>query len=376
VLPWVNRLIPIPFLPVRLQNIGCFFEWAFPHFVAVKSVGFQFNHQSDCTSGASLSKAGMSLGIRRVCLSDRTFVRLFCPIAKIFRKGNILKHSTIVLASIPALFLATTAGAATLTTQKFLVTDYYDNSLSANDHDPRDGKCDVVNAIWEEVNCEEEFNLSLPDVEFKETHDLESIGIRVDLIYGYRSVGGGFDDDLLADHYGYEFFDDLRIDASYHNSTKVNFFLTSALGGMFGYEKYHDISFRCQSDNSDPIGLGDGECRNYKEVQGGAQADLGVVSGASLDVLMSQDPVLKYQRLSRTLITDQDDDDLGTQDSFKSIFSLGLTYTYVDKPVVTPPDVPAPSVVPLPAGLPLLAAGLMTLGILKRRQTGSRTNRS
>jgi hypothetical protein len=133
---------------------------------------------------------------------------------------------------------------------------------------------------------------------------------------------------------------------------------------------------RCQSDNSDLFGLGDGHCGNGDSVAEVVGADLGEFSGVFLDVLMSQDLVLTYERSGLSFILDPDDDFAGPGNSFSSSFFLNLTYTYVDKPFVSPPDVPNPAVVPLPAGLPLLAAGLMALGILKRRKTGSRTIRS
>jgi hypothetical protein len=218
-----------------LQKVGCFFEWDFPHFAAVKSVGFQFNHQSDCTSGASLSKAGMTCGIQRLCLSDQSFVRHFFPIAITFRNGNILKHSTIVLAAIPALFLATTAGAATITVEHTVLSTHSDTS--ADDYDSRGnsipGDCDVVLAIGQSTNCEEEFNLSLPEAEFQDTHNLESIAANVVLAYEVSAGVSAYDGDFGESGPGCDLttFSDCQIDLSLSYSDTVQFGLRSALGG-------------------------------------------------------------------------------------------------------------------------------------------------
>lgn len=45
-----------------------------------------------------------------------------------------------------------------------------------------------------------------------------------------------------------------------------------------------------------------------------------------------------------------------------------LTINTSGTPIVDPPPPPPPSVVPLPAGLPLLGAGLLALGLLRRKR--------
>lgn len=256
------------------------------------------------------------------------------------------------------------------------------SDTSRDDYDSRGNiippDCDVVSGIGQSTNCEEEFNLSLPEAEFQDTHNLESIAADVVLAYEVSAGVRAQDSDFGASGPGCDLttFSDCRIDLSLSYSDTVHFRLETALGGLFAYEATNDISVRCQSDNSDLFGLGLGHCVESDSVAEVVGADLGVFSGVFLDVLMSQDLVLNYERSALAFILDPDDDNAEYGNSFSSSFFLNLTYTYVDKPVVSPPDVPNPAVVPLPAGLPLLAAGLMALGVLKRRQTGSRTLRS
>lgn len=244
--------------------------------------------------------------------------------------------------------------------------------------------------------CEKTIDLSKPDVQFQDTHDLDNVVLQFYFDVGLEAKIVGQDPDWgnpdpldlsspenifgllgggtpLADLIPYDsaacygLFVDCRIDATWAFIKKLDYALSSGVINISDTPVKESGTLSCE--DADPFGIvGFGTCgaaatASFEPVV----AEFGIYSDSDIANFISSPLTLALTDFTYSLLTGATDDQFDLRLSVSPYFEINVIYNYTDKLVVEI-DEPEASTVPESGSLALLIAGLISLGFARRRK--------